>query len=148
MVAIAFTYEPADGLIRMITFADSVKVKNLRRAGDSARAAVGQVDGRRWLSFEGPARVVDDPARVAKAVALHGAFWHRDFGRVRSHGCVNLAPIDAKWVFGFTGPRVPVGWHAAYPTDRNTGTLRACARSNASSPQGNQSTGLCACWRR
>jgi PPOX class probable F420-dependent enzyme len=73
LVAIAFTYEPEDGLIRMITFGTSQKVKNLRQAGDGARAAVGQVDGRRWLSFEGPARVVDDPERVAKAVALHAA---------------------------------------------------------------------------
>jgi F420H(2)-dependent biliverdin reductase len=73
VVAIAFTYEPADGLIRMITFGTSAKVKNLRRAGDGARAAVGQVDGPRWLSFEGPARVVDDPSRVATAVALHAA---------------------------------------------------------------------------
>ena len=71
VVAIAFTYEPADGLIRMITFGNSKKVKNLMSAGDGARAAVGQVDGPRWLSFEGPARVVDDPDRVAKAVALH-----------------------------------------------------------------------------
>jgi F420H(2)-dependent biliverdin reductase len=73
LMAIAFTYEPEDGLIRMITFGTSQKVKNLRQAGDGARAAVGQVDGRRWLSFEGPARVVDDPERVAKAVALHAA---------------------------------------------------------------------------
>lgn len=71
VVAIAFTYEPADGLIRMITFGNSQKVRNLRAAGDRARAAVGQVDGPRWLSFEGPARVVDEPGRVAKAVALH-----------------------------------------------------------------------------
>jgi PPOX class probable F420-dependent enzyme len=71
VVAIAFTYDPADGLIRMITFDDSKKVKNLRQAGEAARAAVGQVDGPRWLSFEGPARVVDDPERVAKATALH-----------------------------------------------------------------------------
>jgi PPOX class probable F420-dependent enzyme len=71
VVAIAFTYEPADGLIRMITFGTSKKVKNLKAAGPAARAAVGQVDGPRWLSFEGPARVVDDPERVAKAVDLH-----------------------------------------------------------------------------
>ena len=71
VVAIAFTYEPADGLIRMITFGTSRKVKNLRQAGAGARAAVGQVDGPRWLSFEGPAVVVDDPERVATAVALH-----------------------------------------------------------------------------
>jgi|SRR5581483_4605392 len=73
VVAIAFTYEPADGLIRMITFGTSRKVRNLREAGATARAAVGQVDGPRWLSFEGPARVVDDPDRVARAVALHAA---------------------------------------------------------------------------
>jgi F420H(2)-dependent biliverdin reductase len=71
LVAIAFTYEPADGLIRMITFGTSQKVKNLRQAGEAARAAVAQVDGPRWLSFEGPAQVTDDPIRVAKAVALH-----------------------------------------------------------------------------
>jgi PPOX class probable F420-dependent enzyme len=73
LVAIAFTYEPADGLIRMITFGTSQKVRNLREAGDAARAAVAQVDGPRWLSFEGPATVTDDPTRVAKAVALHAA---------------------------------------------------------------------------
>jgi len=73
LVGIAFTYDPVDGLIRMITYGTSQKAKNLRQAGDGARAAVGQVDGRRWLSFEGPAQVVDDPPRVAKAVALHAA---------------------------------------------------------------------------
>jgi F420H(2)-dependent biliverdin reductase len=71
VVAIAFTYEPTDGLIRMITFGTSQKARNLRRAGDAARAALGQVDGPRWLSFEGPARVVDNPEGVARAVALH-----------------------------------------------------------------------------
>jgi lipoprotein-anchoring transpeptidase ErfK/SrfK len=58
----------------------------------------------------------------AKAVALHAAFWHRDFGRVRSHGCVNLAPHDAKWLFSFTAPHVPTAWHAAYPTKNEKGT--------------------------
>ncbi|MCC6522199.1 MAG: L,D-transpeptidase, partial [Polyangiaceae bacterium] len=45
--------------------------------------------------------------------ALHAAYWHDDFGRARSHGCVNLAPIDAAWLFGWTTPGVPEGWHAA-----------------------------------
>jgi hypothetical protein len=49
------------------------------------------------------------------AVALHGTYWHRDFGHVKSHGCVNLAPLDARWLFDFTGPHVPAGWVAAYP---------------------------------
>jgi hypothetical protein len=49
-----------------------------------------------------------------KSYALHGAFWHDDFGRVRSHGCVNLSPADAAWVFEFTSPEVPQGWHGAH----------------------------------
>ena len=31
--------------------------------------------------------------------AVHGAYWHDGFGDVRSHGCTNLAPIDARWIF-------------------------------------------------
>jgi lipoprotein-anchoring transpeptidase ErfK/SrfK len=58
-----------------------------------------------------------------KAVALHGAFWHRDFGRVHSHGCVNLPPIDARWVFEFTSPHLPPAWSAAFPTRLERGTL-------------------------
>lgn len=50
------------------------------------------------------------------SVALHGAFWHAGFGQVRSHGCVNLSPADARWLFGFTDPPLPQGWHAAAPT--------------------------------
>lgn len=53
---------------------------------------------------------------------LHGAFWHRDFGQVRSHGCVNLAPADAEWLFAWAGPRVPDGWSAALPTPYDPGT--------------------------
>ena len=45
--------------------------------------------------------------------ALHAAYWHDDFGRARSHGCVNLAPVDAAWLFGWPTPTVPEGWHAA-----------------------------------
>jgi hypothetical protein len=57
-----------------------------------------------------------------KAVALHAAFWHKDYGRVHSHGCVNLAPLDAQWLFGFTRPHLPAGWSAAFPTALEPGT--------------------------
>ncbi len=53
--------------------------------------------------------------------ALHAAFWHDDFGRPRSHGCVNLAPIDARWLFHFTSPGVPQRWHGAL--SRRDGTI-------------------------
>ncbi len=46
--------------------------------------------------------------------ALHGAYWHDDFGRPRSHGCVNLAPIDARYVFSWSSPNVPEHWQATY----------------------------------
>jgi lipoprotein-anchoring transpeptidase ErfK/SrfK len=57
------------------------------------------------------------------AVALHGTYWHGDFGRPRSHGCVNLSPLDAHWLFDFTGPRLPAGWSAVYPTSVDPGTV-------------------------
>jgi hypothetical protein len=57
------------------------------------------------------------------SIALHGAYWHGDFGHARSHGCVNLAPLDSRWLFDFTEPRVPSGWVAAYPTSVDEGTL-------------------------
>ncbi len=43
--------------------------------------------------------------------ALHGAFWHERFGHQRSHGCVNLAPRDARWLFFWTAPELPSAWH-------------------------------------
>lgn len=49
--------------------------------------------------------------------ALHGAYWHDVFGIPRSHGCVNLAPIDAKVVFSWTDPPVPAGWHGVNVTE-------------------------------
>ncbi len=52
--------------------------------------------------------------------ALHAAYWHDDFGTPRSHGCVNLAPLDAAWLFGWTAPAVPKGWHAALSLKKGT----------------------------
>jgi hypothetical protein len=43
--------------------------------------------------------------------ALHAAYWHDDFGTPRSHGCINLAPEDARWLFQWTEPQLPAGWH-------------------------------------
>jgi lipoprotein-anchoring transpeptidase ErfK/SrfK len=43
--------------------------------------------------------------------ALHGAYWHDVFGQPKSHGCVNLAPEDARRLFFWTEPQLPTGWH-------------------------------------
>jgi lipoprotein-anchoring transpeptidase ErfK/SrfK len=47
----------------------------------------------------------------AAGYALHGAYWHDVFGIPRSHGCINLSPIDARLAFLWTDPPVPEGWH-------------------------------------
>lgn len=44
--------------------------------------------------------------------AIHTAYWHDDFGKPRSHGCINLAPLDARRLFFFTEPSLPDGWHS------------------------------------
>lgn len=40
-------------------------------------------------------------------VAIHGTYWHNDFGRPRSHGCINLPNETAKWIYRWTTPSVP-----------------------------------------
>ncbi len=52
--------------------------------------------------------------------ALHAAYWHDDFGHPRSHGCVNLSPLDARWLFHFTSPAVPQAWHGALAQGQST----------------------------
>jgi lipoprotein-anchoring transpeptidase ErfK/SrfK len=39
--------------------------------------------------------------------ALHGTYWHNDYGTPKSAGCINLRPNDAKWLFRWTLPVVP-----------------------------------------
>ncbi len=45
--------------------------------------------------------------------AFHAAYWHDSFGQPRSHGCINLSPADARWLFHWTEPAVPHAWHSA-----------------------------------
>lgn len=47
-------------------------------------------------------------------ISLHGTFWHNDFGRPRSHGCINLTPAAAKWLFRWTNPVVRPNEAMAY----------------------------------
>ena len=54
---------------------------------------------------------------------FHAAFWHDRFGFPRSHGCVNLSPPDARWLFEFTQPALPPGWDAILPHERAPGTV-------------------------
>jgi hypothetical protein len=56
-------------------------------------------------------------------VALHGAFWHDQFGTPRSHGCINLSIADAEWLFGFTRPVLAGGETEVAATEKRVGTV-------------------------
>lgn len=45
---------------------------------------------------------------VGDGVAIHSTFWHNNYGTPRSHGCINAKPEDAKWVWRWTSPHVPL----------------------------------------
>lgn len=58
-----------------------------------------------------------------KSYATHGAFWHRNYGVQMSHGCVNLAPLDAKWIFFYADPQLPPGFHGNWSSEEDKGSM-------------------------
>jgi lipoprotein-anchoring transpeptidase ErfK/SrfK len=58
-----------------------------------------------------------------RGYALHGTYWHNNFGRPMSHGCVNLRTEDAQWLFNWADPPLPGGASHVRATDANPGTL-------------------------
>jgi hypothetical protein len=65
---------------------------NGRLTGDNE---VYTLPGVPWTSF-----FVTPPG-----VAFHGAYWHNNFGIPMSHGCVNMRPEEAKWLFRWSDPK-------------------------------------------
>jgi hypothetical protein len=59
---------------------------------------------------------------VGDGVAIHGATSHNDFGTVRSHGCVNCKPEDAKWIFRWSQPVVGLDTGEITWTDWTSGS--------------------------
>jgi hypothetical protein len=64
--------------------------------GSRASAYSYDLPGVPWISY-----ITDE------GVAFHGTYWHNDFGRPRSHGCINLLSETAKWVYCWSLPQVP-----------------------------------------
>jgi lipoprotein-anchoring transpeptidase ErfK/SrfK len=58
-----------------------------------------------------------------KNEALHGTYWHDRFGFPASHGCVNLSPADARWLFEWAPPRLPENWSTIDPKAAGLGSL-------------------------
>ncbi|MFC9652676.1 MULTISPECIES: pyridoxamine 5'-phosphate oxidase family protein [unclassified Streptomyces] len=70
---VRFTFDAATGLARVTTRAGARKARNVAAGGPTARVALCQADGFRWVTLEGRAAVTDDPARLAEAVRRYAA---------------------------------------------------------------------------
>ena len=55
--------------------------------------------------------------------ALHTSYWHDGFGYRLSHGCINLAPRDARVLYQWSSPDVPAGWTSVYGDEDYPGSL-------------------------
>ncbi|MGJ5754449.1 PPOX class probable F420-dependent enzyme [Streptomyces puniciscabiei] len=78
VVPVGVTYDAEAGVARVITSGTSAKAEHVRAAGpEGARVAVCQVDGRRWATLEGRARVRTEPERVAEAVRRYAERYER-----------------------------------------------------------------------
>ncbi len=56
------------------------------------------------------------------AIALHGTYWHNNFGTPMSHGCVNLNTADAEKIYWWSDPPATPGKSVFYPTKDTPGT--------------------------
>lgn len=61
--------------------------------GTQSEADFYDLPGVSWVSYFTQSRI-----------AFHTAYWHNDWGKPRSHGCVNMLPADALWVYRWTMP--------------------------------------------
>ena len=78
VVAVGFSYDEAARVARVITWADSQKATNVARMeARGLHAAVCQVDGGRWLSLEGPVRLVTDDDGIRAGVEGYAARYRQ-----------------------------------------------------------------------
>jgi LysM repeat protein len=86
--------------------------------GSMGVAATPTVQGQYKIYQRYPAQIMSGPGYYLPNVewvqyfyqgyALHGAYWHSNWGQPMSHGCVNLRNQDAKWLYDFGEVGTPV----------------------------------------
>ena len=74
-------------------------------AGDLAAGDGYDLPGVPWVSYF-----------TTSGVAFPGTYWHNDFGRPRSHGCVNMPTEAAKWIYRWTLPHAPASERYVWET--------------------------------
>ena len=84
--------------------------------------------------------------------ALHGAYWHHDFGHPKSHGCTNVPPRAMRWLVNYLDLTAPPGWQGRSLQDgtqrlslwlyftRDTPTKLAAVQTHRGFPDGQSST--------
>ena len=87
---VGFSWDDASGIARVITFADSKKVRLIESAG-SMPAAVAQVDGGRWLSLHGRATVTAEPSVCADAERRYAARYRPPGDRGADRRVIEIA---------------------------------------------------------
>lgn len=95
VIAVGFTFDPASAIARVITSDGSVKVRNAERSstdGSPSRAAVCQVDGRRWLTLEGVAGISRDHGQIADAEQRYERRYRAP--RINPHRVVLTIAVD------------------------------------------------------
>jgi lipoprotein-anchoring transpeptidase ErfK/SrfK len=65
-------------------------------SGDLAAPTSYDLPGVPWVSY-----------LTEAGISFHGTYWHNDFGKMRSHGCINLLPQAARWIYRWSNPAVP-----------------------------------------
>lgn len=90
----------------------------------STATGVYSIQGKYWTETMDIGAVVhfDVPYTMPyhNSYAIHAAYWHDRWGEKVSLGCLNLSPRDARWLFLWTEPRIPNGWHGV--TTRGSGS--------------------------
>ncbi len=69
-------------------------------AGDAAATDFFDLPGVSWVSY------------FSGGMAFHGTYWHNDYGTPWSHGCINMRPEDARWLYRWTEPYVQPNEHS------------------------------------
>lgn len=88
-----------------------VKFAETDMSGQMADDATYSVATVPWTQFFG------------KDLALHTAYWHDKFGRRRSHGCINLSPVDSRFLYFWSDPPVPPGWSMSHGVVERPGSM-------------------------
>jgi PPOX class probable F420-dependent enzyme len=89
VVPVGFTFDIENNIVRVITFAKSMKA---RHAAQGGRAVVSQVDRGRWITFEGTVRLRTEANIVAKAVEAYAGRYRQP--KVREDRVVIEITVD------------------------------------------------------